>query len=580
MSAETFEGYIHLPLFQSAMRHFQQGEWEVGLAELDQVVAEFPLDHQLRALRQEMKIRAQVDADEIEDLKESARQRRITWGVRLLALVVVLGLVWWGVRTYSAWLQGQWSSARQRLEKEVQMMELAVKYRDAQDLLQIGRLTEAKALFDEIAAKDPNYPGLADALEQTQKMLTLETKYEEALRQLNLGDLNKALELFEAIEAEEPFYKDVAVRITEIKGHFFLGDILAQAEKAYAAQDWDTAATRYETLRALNPLYQADMVEEHLFNSYMNAAVKVLAENQTIEALDQAEEYFRKALALRPQDPVIRLEREQARQSFKDRLFRSYVDAAQSALAEKGDSLEALAAADAYYFKALELYPDNAEVQRLRNLAHLYITAQEDFAKGRWDEVITALEQVYAEDPDYASGTARQTLYEAYIARGDIAMISGNYESALNDFQRAAVLAEDSENARIRTYQAQIRIAEARGALLDYENAVLIYQSAIEQANLAGEELQKRPDLVDKLNLAASYAQGRNFRSAYRVYRDAARKILLIFPTTTYVVQSGDYITMLARRYNTTVEAILQANNLNSVKKVTAGQELIIPTSP
>ncbi len=580
MSAETFEGYIHHPVFQSAMKHFQKGEWEDGLAELDRIVAEYPLDHQLRALRQEMKIRAQIDADEVQDAKEAARQRRKTWGIRLLILVVVVGLLLWGFRAYSAWLQRQWSTARQRVEKEVQMMELAVMYRDAQDLLQVGRLTEAKALLDEIAAKDPQYPGLAASLEQTQKLIALEEKYEEAVRQVNLGNLNKALELFEAIEAEEPFYKDVAVRITEIKGQFFLGDILAQAEKAYAEQDWETAATRYETLRALNPLYEADMVEEHLFNSYMNAAVEVLANNQTLEALDQAEEYFRKALALRPQDPVIRLEREQARQSFKDRLFRSYVDAAQLALAEKGDSLEALAAADSYYFKALELYPDNSEVQRLRNLAHLYITAQEDFAKGRWDNVITAMEQVYQEDPDYALGTARQTLFEAYIARGDIAMISGDYESALNDFQRAAVLAEDSENARIRVYQAQIRIAEARGALLDYENAVLIYQSAIEQANLPSEELQKRPDLLDKLNLAASYAQGRNYRSAYRVYRDAARRILSIFPTTTYVVQSGDYITMLARRYNTTVEAILQANNLNSVKKITAGQELVIPTSP
>jgi len=580
MSTETFEGYLHHPVFQSAMTHFQNGEWELGLAELDQMVAEYPLNHQLRALRQEMRLRAQVDVDEVLDLKRAARQKRITWAIRLLVLVFVLGLAFWSVRTYSTWLQHQWGAARQKLESEFQVMELAVKFRDAQDLLQIGRPAEAKVLFEEIAAKDPDYPGLADALEQTQKLIALEEKYEEALRQINLGDITKALELFEAIEAEEPFYKDVAVRITEIKGQFFLGDILAQAEKAYEAEDWEAAATRYETLRALNPLYQTDLVEEHLFKSYMNAAVKVLAENQTMEALDLAEEYFRKALALRPQDPVIRLEREQARQSFKDRLFRSYVNAAQVALSEKGDSLEALAAADEYYFKALELYPDNDEIKRLRNLAHLYITALEDFSRGRWSEVITSLEEVYAEDPDYALGTARQTLYEAYIARGDVSMISGDYESALNDFQRAAVLAEEGENVRIRLYQAQIRIAEARGALLDYENAVLMYQAAIDQANLGSEELREHFDLMDKLNLAESYAQGRNFRAAYRVYRDAARKILLVFPTTTYVVQAGDYLTMLARRYNTTVEAILQANNIGSARRIIVGQELVIPTSP
>jgi LysM repeat protein len=42
-------------------------------------------------------------------------------------------------------------------------------------------------------------------------------------------------------------------------------------------------------------------------------------------------------------------------------------------------------------------------------------------------------------------------------------------------------------------------------------------------------------------------------------------------------VASGDYLTMIASRYNTTVDAILQANNLGSNKKITIGQELVIP---
>ena len=578
MSAESFDTYYDDPVYQSALAHLQSGEWEAGLSELDKLVSAYPLNHQLRNLRQEMKLRAQVDEDEKGDTETAVRRNARAWVARIVIFVALFGLMVWAVGSYSTWIRQQMVLARQSVENQVQVMELAVKFRDAQDLLQVGRLAEAKALFAEIATKDPNYPELAPSLEQVDKLLALEAQYDEALRKINLGDLPGALEIFEGIEAKEPFYKDVSTRIAEIKGQFFLGDVLAQADKAYQAKDWKQSSSSYETLRALNPSYQTELVENRLFESYMNAAVETLSsDTQSLDALEQAETYFRKALSLRPQDPVIKLEREQARQSFKDRLYRSYMDAAQSALVEKPDSLEALAAADGYYLKALNLLPNDPEALLQRNLAHLFIEAQTDFAKERYDAVIEKLEQVYTEDSGYAVGTARQTLYEAYIARGDDRMLSGDYEPALGDFQRAAVLAEQGENARIRVFQAQIRIAEAMGSLLMYEDADLLYRTAIDEAQLSEKDLKQRPELVSKLNQADGYMRARSYRSAFRIYRDQARKILFIFPQVTYQVASGDYLTMIASRYNTTVDAILQANNLGSTKKITIGQELVIP---
>jgi tetratricopeptide (TPR) repeat protein len=578
MSAESFDTYLDDPVYQSALTHVQSGEWEAGLSELDRLVSSYPLNHQLRNLRQEMKLRAQVDEDEKLDNTQAAQRNTRAWATRILVFVVLFGLMVWGVGSYSTWIRQQMALARQSVENQVQVMELAVKFRDAQDLMQVGRLVEAKALFEEIAAKDSNYPELAPSLKEIDKMLGLEAQYDEALRKINLGDMTGALDLLEGIEAKEPFYKDVTNRIAEIKGQFFLGEVLAQGDKAYQAKDWKQSASSYETLRALNPSFQTELVESRLFESYMNAAVETLSsDSKSLDALEQAETYFRKALSLRPQDPVIKLEREQARQSFKDRLFTSYMDAAQTALVEKPDSLEALAAADEYYMKALDLWPDNADALQQRNMAHLFIEAQTDFSKERYNNVIEKLEQVFTDDPGYASGTARQTLFEAYMARGDDRMLSGDYEPALEDFQRAAVLAEQGENARIRLFQAQIRIAEAMGSLLMYEDAVLLYRTAIDNAQLSDADLKQRPELVSKLNQADGYLRARSYRSAFRVYRDQARKILFIFPQVTYQVASGDYLTMIASRYNTTVDAILQANNLGSTKKITIGQELVIP---
>jgi len=578
MSVNTMDTPFGDPRYKSAMAYLQGGKWEAGLAELDKLVESYPLDRELRSLRQEMQLRARIDEDERQDTSAKRRRRFMTLTFRLVLIVVLIGLVYWGVRLSSAWFQGQLVNARTEFANQLQVIELAAKFRDGQDLLVASRPDMAIEVFEEIAAIDSNYPGLDEAIKLAEKQRTLEEKYQQAIAMFDNGNMPEALALFEEITSEEPYYKDVSVKMAEIKDKFFLGDILAQAERAFEGQDWSTAVARYETLRALDPLYQAALVEERLFESYMNAAVSALAENtESLEGLELADSYFRKALALRPQDQVIRQEQLQARQTFKDRLFGSFVNAAQTALAQQPDSLQAQALAEEYYNKAIELRPDDASVRLQREMANQYLQAQVDFTRARWDAVITALETVYEADPNYALGTTRHTLYEALVARGNQWVASGEYELALQDYQHAAVLAEQAPDAKLRLLESQIKVAEVRGVLGDYENAVVTYRGAIENAEVSDADLQEQPDLVQKLAQADVYAQGRNYRQAYRLYREATLEILRIFPTVEYVVQTGDYLTMLASRYQTTVDAIVQANNLDSARKISIGQKLIIP---
>ena len=150
------------------------------------------------------------------------------------------------------------------------------------------------------------------------------------------------------------------MRISEIKSQSLIGDILTQADRAYEAEEWATAASKYETVRALDPSYEPNVIDERLFNAYINAAQEAVSEDtESLEAINIAEEYFRKALALRPQNPEIMFKRQLVRETVKSRLFRSYVNAAQLALTEQADSLEALANAETYFNKALELRPDD-----------------------------------------------------------------------------------------------------------------------------------------------------------------------------------------------------------------------------
>ncbi|HEX9027630.1 MAG TPA: hypothetical protein VF823_00565, partial [Anaerolineales bacterium] len=480
MTAQTADSAHQHPLYRSALQHFQQGEWEAGLDELNKLAESFPLDHELRQLRQEMLLRSRIDQDERADHKATRSRRLATNLVRIGLIVVFIGLVFVSVRTYSNWLQARVAAARQNINVQMQQVELASKFRNAQELILAGRTAEARSLLNEIQAAKTDYPGLKDAQAQVEKLDSLEHDYTEAQRLVGLADYQGALNVLQKIESQDPYYKDVALQITDIRRQFLFGDLLAQADAKYLAKDWEGALTGYETVRALDSQYQAETVEEHLFNSYMNAAQAVLASKADLDGLNKAENYFRRALALRPKDAEIQKKWAEARKTVEDRLVNSYLEMGQAALTNQADSLEALQTAEGYFHEALKLQPDNPDVKVQDDLARIYLKAQVDFVKSQWNDVITGLEQIYKNNPDYAVGTARQTLYEAYIARGDESLASGQYDASLTDFQRATVLVDETPDSQIPLYEVQLKVANLQGVLGDFERAVRIYKSAFD----------------------------------------------------------------------------------------------------
>ena len=45
----------------------------------------------------------------------------------------------------------------------------------------------------------------------------------------------------------------------------------------------------------------------------------------------------------------------------------------------------------------------------------------------------------------------------------------------------------------------------------------------------------------------------------------------------SYVVESGDTLSVIARRFNVSVDALSQANGITDVNTIRPGQELVIP---
>jgi tetratricopeptide (TPR) repeat protein len=511
------------PDYQAAAIHLQQGEWNAALSALNDLTARFPHDQELKAFIEESQVRASIDLNERDDRRRALWRRLARWAGRLVVVLALAAGAWWASEAYAGWFERQAALAGEIMEQQAQALTLATHYADAQALLRAGRLTEAEALLAEVAAIDPNYLGVQVLLKQIQLLNTLDARYDEATALAAAGNWVAALEVLRTVAASDPTYKDVEQLIAAAERKVLLGEMWAGAEQLYAEQKWVEAVTAFEGLRAVDPDYERTQVEARLFDSYVGAA--------------------RAALDGRP------------------------------------DSLDALSTAEAYFRRALALQPGAAEIKTERELARLYLTAQDDFVSGRWTDVIVGLEIVRLADANYANGSARQTLFEAYMARADAALAAQEYDAALTDYTIAVKLAEQDRSAVRRLFEAYLRTGDALAAQKSYEAAVLMYRKALEVGRLA-ERSAEDPLMAEALVKAEEALAQSNFVVAYEHYRDAVYGAEETQTTVKHVVVAGEYLILIATRYGSTVSAIVAANNIPNPRLIYAGQELIIPIQP
>ena len=580
VNGET-ESYYQSPLFREAMNHFQTGQWEEGLNRLAEVEKKYPLNLELRTLRQEMQVRSRMEEYEIEDDKRAMRKKVMYYLTRIGVGVLLILVIYFSASTYFKWIQQRWQNTLQDFNAQVVEVEAAVKYRNAQELLQAGYASDALQMFEELADSNPELEGLETYVNEAKVLKGVGERYAEALSLMKTGDQQGALDIFKAIEEERPLYRDVTLQIQTLESQVQLSDVLSKADEAYTQGDWEAALTAYETIRAVDANYKVDHVVEQLYQSYLKAADKVLLEpSPTLEALQAAESYFSRALSLRPQDMLTLSRRAEVRNTIETRLVNKYLEDAEAALVGQADSLTALRVAQEYFVKALDLRPGDATVLIKFQLAQNYLAAIDAYWKSAWEDVISFMGEVVAQEPDYAEGTARQALYEALISRGDNFNAAGEYLLALEDFQRAAILARQMPNSTTGEFEAQTRIAEAKGLLGAYQDAVLIYQAALDTAGLRGPILSSDTTLASDLRNAEAYAIQYDYRTAFNLYRKVMLDWVTAVASETYSVQAGDYLPMLARRYNTTVSAILAANGMTAQIQLEPNTELNIPTTP
>jgi tetratricopeptide (TPR) repeat protein len=582
MGFNVIESYLQSPLFHEAMERFQVGKWKAGFTKLSEVEKIFPTAPDLRSIRQEMEVRSRIDEYEIEENKQQRRHQLLKYGSRIFVALVILLVGFFAISTYSEWIQGQIVKAQSDISQNMLQTELGVEFRNAKQLLNAGKSDEALAVYDSIKAENPEFPGLNDAIAQAQALKDIEVKYTQAMDLLQLGDSAQALALLQEISQKMPNYRDVSLQIKNLQTTTEMTSVMQLADQALSEERYEDALSGYESLRLMDPFFQTSHVEDNLFISYVHAAQALLAEPvPSIEILKKIDDYFSKALALKPLDRDALAARTQVRLVIEDSMIGDYVNQAQTALANAPDSLEAQQIAEQYLAMALAVRPNDPNVLLQFQLADAYIQAVNDFASSKWDLVIDQLEYVIGQQAGYANGTAIQTLYDAYIARGSDFIAAGEYALALEDFQRSAVLAQQLPESDQLSFEAQTMIAEAQGLLNHFQDAVLIYKDALNSIGLRERIAGLQNSLTETL-ISAEYTAGiGDYESAFYAYRNLVRNRVSAYDQSTVVtIKNGDYITMLAHRYNTTVAAILSANAMNNQPRLTPNTELIIPTLP
>jgi tetratricopeptide (TPR) repeat protein len=582
MSLNDSGSYLDDPSFQEAMGHFRIGRWEEGFLKLSEVEKKFPTETDLRTIRQEMEVRARISEYEAAENKNNRMRKLRTYGMRLTLMVVVVAVAVIAIMTYSSWIQRQFASAQSSFTQNIQQAELTVDLRNARQLLAAGKSDDALIAFDAIKAKQPDFPGLAESITQAETLKGVEVEYTQAMNLLQEGDSAQALTILKDISTKMPNYRDVSLQIKNLQTQTEKTSVMQQGDLAYSEGRYEDAVSSYASLRIMDPTYETDAVDEKLFQSYIKAAQDLLLiPVPTLDNLKTVDIYFTQALALKPLDREALAARTQVRSHIEGAIINDYLSQAQTALAGAPDSLDAQQSAEHLLSLALAVRPNDPNVLLQFQLAQTYIQAVNDFTSGKWDSVIEQLEYVVEQQAGYASGTALQTLYDAYIARGSDYIASGEYSLALDDFQRSAILAQQITDAAPLSFEAQVMIGEAQGLLNHYQQAVQIYQDALNTIGLRERILGLQSTITDSLTYADYLANSGDYQSAFYAYRTLIRNRVKAYDQSTVVtVKTGDYLSQLAHRYNTTVAAILSANNMNNQPRLTPNMQLIIPTLP
>jgi len=446
-------------LYRTSLEHFQNGRWQQAIDGFEALLRLDPGHSEAQAFLEEARLKASLDQAKPKPRRPglSARVKRLI-GVALgaLALVAVVVVGRWA---YQRWIEPQ-RQAQQAEMRFAQQLEQANRHLAERDY------AAAEQAFRELLQQDPSNTAAQQGLAEAQAKGTLATSYAQAMQAVTAEDWEEAARILTEIIAQDSSYRDATAQLARVQNRQKLGSAFDDAEKAYQTGDYEVAISAYEALRNLDAEFMRDKVTDHLFDCYLKQGMVLVADVEVgAEAVRQAQDLFKKALTLKPQQAQAMLELDLAGKYWE----------AQSRLAQ-GDVEGATAALDAIVKQNPGYAGGNAAAMLLR------ITGAEIAAAATPAATTTVSTETVASatpEPMPTQGTF-EAKYAGWMLKGDEALKAEDYDLAEQHYREAMTVAVHGGLSSARwLFAAYAKAGTAAARRGDNENGIEQVRTAI-----------------------------------------------------------------------------------------------------
>ena len=572
--------YAKDPLYKDLLKHYQNADWDAGLDVLKSMLKEYPNDPGLLEFEHEIQMRVSMQRIGQETDREERMQTFRKLGVRALIGIAVLAIiifaVQWGINLYDSRVE----QARFERTQEALAQSLGRKFENAEQFMKGGRIAEALALYEEIQEVDPNYDNVAQKIADAQEKLALDEIYQQGVDEYKSGDLETAKDTLQKVLDVDPLYKDVAILLNDINSTISIEELKNQAQTAYENNDWLGVVNAYNEIQRIDNTVDVSDLEVALFFSYKNLLVETAeGGNVSVEDLEKAENYYRLALAIFPQNPEYADEIAELKQVAISLVANKYYNYAREQVEQEDYSIQSMEEALRLLNKASNISSDSTAIAAEISQLTLFLTAFDNFAGRRWEEAIDGFEQLYRISPNYADGLLKFLIYETYMARGDTFYTFAEYSNARTDYETSETYARVSDQGNtLRLFQIEIRIGYTLRKLSLPAEAAAYYSYALNLVNfpdkLETNEADKRTTYLEaEASLAA-----KDYWNATRLYEILLEDTETIYEFETVTILKGDSLAHIAFQHGSSINAILLFNpNLGDSLVSRVDQEIRVP---
>lgn len=564
--------------YQELLIHYQNAEWDRCRQLIDSLLERYPNQQVLLDFKADIDVQLLLKKMSA-DKSRSKVKRIVVSGLAVLVLVVIGMLVvgFFTQQTVSAY-QREAENYQVQLEQAHQE-NLGLLENQARSALQAGKPEVTLEILGKIETQDPQYSALESLRAEATAQLELVDLYDQATQEMAVKNYPAAMDIFTQIKTTSPLFRDVDYQINWIKNYQHVLQLVADGEEAYQHKNWQATIQHYEEALSLDGAVNSPTVKDQLLYSYLNSIIETLSrEDHTIEELERSGTYYRKAIALIPQDRDYIAEREQLQSLSLELLVSKNYQMAKVLLGDPDHTQLTVGKAISFLKYASELKPDNQLFKTELNKAQLYQAALEYIDQGKMQQAIAGLEDLARFDRHYPNGMGPVLLYEAYVAQGLKLHNSGFYRDARVNFEQAELIAwEHPENA-MQLFLVQINLGNTIGELENYPDAVSYIEFALKNIT---EVIAKVDDqeFIETLNLARQLSGEAKYREAYASYQDLLSNMDLLFTTQDVAVNGGDNLFYLAYQYQSTIQAIQLMNDVD-FPVITQALKLTIPSLP